>query len=391
MTPSLLLSAVDWDVLCPWLLLRKSLKNAFTFRLLFLTTIHILLVSLWLAAAFGWFASPSTVSDFLKEYSPISAYVPHAVPVNANLALETELVQAEQPLPGMNVTQPSPLALLMEEAEAKAEQQIEQLPPKTGPALSWTGILNRVVAVIYAFFSTLLLWLFVARRMAIHVTRGLNVSFGQIFHQVKNLIPSILSAYAFLLLGLAILALPLLLLRWLAGLTAGEVFCPGFLTFFGLIYSTFFFFFLLGAGIGGLFIPSVLVTEYSDAFDALSRSFSYALQRPLRFVFYLFVAAFFGLLGLVAMIAFTVGILYFYRFSLGIGMVTNPASSMLLYAFSWAVSAYFFLFSASTVEGIYLLLRRDVDAVELETIWLPDPQGIPAPKLPDLKGGAETH
>ncbi|MCR5162800.1 MAG: hypothetical protein K6C40_02160, partial [Thermoguttaceae bacterium] len=58
-------------------------------------------------------------------------------------------------------------------------------------------------------------------------------------------------------------------------------------------------------------------------------------------------------------------------------------------AFSWVVSAYAFLFFVSAVQGIYLLLRRDVDAVELDAIWLPDPQGVPAPSLPELKGEAE--
>ncbi|MCR5164301.1 MAG: hypothetical protein K6C40_09820, partial [Thermoguttaceae bacterium] len=129
MLRSLILSAVDWDVLCPWLLLRKSLKNAFTFRLLFVTTLHLLVVSLWLAAAFGWFSASRKVSDFLQTYSPISAYVPHTTEVlaDANLALETELLKTEQatpgtdPLAGMNSTTPSPLELLVQETEAETE------------------------------------------------------------------------------------------------------------------------------------------------------------------------------------------------------------------------------------------------------------------------------
>ena len=401
MLRSPILSAVDWDVLCPWLLLRKGLKNAFTFRLLFVTTIHLLVVSLWLATAFGWFSASRKVSDFLQTYSPISTYVPHTTEVltDTNLALENELLQTEQttpgtdPLAGMNSTTPSPLELFMQETEAETaaetESPSEPLPPETKPALSWQTVLNRTAAVIYAFFSILLLWLVVARRMALHVTRGLNVSFRQIFGQIKTHVPAILGAYAFLLIGLALLAIPLLLLRWLTGLTADFAVIPGVLTFVGLIYATFYFFFLLGSGIGAFFIPSVLVTEHSDAFDALSRSFSYALQRPLRFVFYVLAALFFGLLGLLAMVVFATGILLLYKSAIGALAVENPASAAMLYAFSWVVSAYFFLFFVSTVQGIYLLLRRDVDAVELDVIWLPDPQGVPAPHLPELKGEAE--
>ena len=177
---------------------------------------------------------------------------------------------------------------------------------------------------------------------------------------------------------------------WLTGLAADSAVIPGVLTFLGLIYAAFYFFFLLGAGIGAFFIPSVLVTEHSDAFDALSRSFSYALQRPLRFVFYVLAALFFGVLGLLAMVVFATGILLLYKSSIGVLAVENPASSAMLYAFSWVVSAYFFLFFVSAVEGIYLLLRRDVDAVELDAIWLPDPQGVPTPSLPELKGEAEA-
>ena len=398
MLRSLLLSAVDWDVLCPWLLLRKSLKNAFTFRLLFVTTIHLLVVSLWLAAAFGWFSPSRKVSDFLKDYSPISAYVPHTTEVLAdpNLTLESELLQTKKttpgtdPLAGMNSSALSPLELFVQESEAEtaaeAETPSEPLPPETKPALSWQTVLNRTAAVIYAFFSTLLLWIVVACRMAIHVTRELNVSFRQIFGQIKTQVPAILGAYAFLLLGLALLALPLLLLRWLTWLAAGSAVIPGILTFVGLIYAAFYFFFLLGSGIGAFFIPSVLVTEHSDAFDALSRSFSYALQRPLRFVFYVLAALFFGLLGLLAMVVFATGILLLYKSVVGVCVVANPESATMLYAFSWVVSAYFFLFFVSAIQGIYLLLRRDVDAVELDAIWLPAPQGVPTPSLPELKG-----
>ena len=133
MLRSLLLSAVDWDVLCPWLLLRKGLKNAFTFRLLFVTTLHLLVVSLWLAAAFGWFSASRKVSDFLKDYSPISAYVPHTAEVltDPNLALETELLQTEKttpgtdPLAGMNSTTPSPLELFVQENEAQTAAEAE--------------------------------------------------------------------------------------------------------------------------------------------------------------------------------------------------------------------------------------------------------------------------
>lgn len=398
MLRSLLLSAVDWDVLCPWLLLRKSLQNAFTFRLLFVTTLNLLVVSLWLAAAFGWFTGSKTVGDFLKAYSPISAYVPHTTEVleDANLTLESELLQTEQttpgtdPLAGMKSSSPTPLELFMQENEAETavdgESSSEPLPPETKPALSWQTVLNRTAAVIYAFLSTLLLWLIVARRMALHVTRGLNVSFRQIFGQIKTQIPAILGAYVFLLIGLAFLALPLLFLRWLTGLAADSSVIPGVLTFVGLIYAAFYFFFLLGSAIGAFFIPSVLVTEHSDAFDALSRSFSYALQRPLRFVFYVLAALFFGLLGLLAMVVFATGILLLYKSVVGVCVVANPESATMLYAFSWVVSAYFFLFFVSAVQGIYLLLRRDVDAVELDAIWLPAPQGVPTPSLPELKG-----
>ena len=421
MLRSPILSAADWDVLCPWLLLRKSLKNAFTFRLLFVTTIHILFVSFLLAAAFGWFAASRTVGDFLNAYSPISVYVPHNEQ-NDSEEILNELLQEEPTIPKMNpLSNPkSPYKSVSEfvnqfneetdagaetatktetatraeretkaQNETKAETPSEQLPQETRPSLSWLTVSQRTAAVIYAFLSTLLLWLVVARRMALHVTRGLNVSFRQIFSQIKTQIPVILGAYVFLLIGLAFLALPLLLVRWLTGLAADSGVILGVLTFLGLIYSTFYFFFLLGSAIGAFFIPSVFVTEHSDTFDALSRSFSYALQRPLRFVFYVLAAFFFGLLGLLAMIVFVAEILQLYKYAVGFCVVENPVISATLYAFSWVVSAYIFLFFVSAVQGIYLLLRRDVDAVELDAIWLPAPQGVPAPSLPELKGEAE--
>ncbi|MBQ4144122.1 MAG: hypothetical protein IJD43_11690 [Thermoguttaceae bacterium] len=408
---SLVLSAVDWEEVCPWLLFRKCLRSAFSFRLLLLTTLHLLIVSLWLAAAFGWFSSARTIEDLLKDYSCITAYVP-AVSPSAKLqaaahqrnAQETNVQQNENAVPepktgddlrlellalqGMNETSEGGATSSSQEMVPTQTSQMENTPPQTDPSrsthtdrpLGIGELLNRVCAAAYAIFSTLLLWLVTVRLTALRLTREFRSSFRRELKFSLKQIGKTMTAFFWIVLGAFLLALPLLACRLF----------PENLTVWlmpaALIYAVFYFFFLLGTGLGSLFIPSVFATENSDTFDALSRSFAYVLQKPMKLVLYLFAALLFGVLGLCALVFFVVLIEHLCLTLTGaVFRDTSPT----LYAFTWSISAYLFLYGVSALQGLYLLLRRDVDAVELETVWLQEPQGVPSPQLPKLETAAE--
>ena len=166
---------------------------------------------------------------------------------------------------------------------------------------------------------------------------------------------------------------------------------------------------LLGTGGGfNLMYPTIAV-EGSDSFDAISRSFSYVYARPWRMLFYTLVSIFYGALCYLFVRYFLVIMLILTHHFVGAGMFTNvdgdrvpidvwntmwPApSGQLTYdidtmtlgpaqtfgAFLVSIWVYLavgmlgafvisFYFSANTI--IYYLMRREVDATELDDVYL---------------------
>lgn len=149
--------------------------------------------------------------------------------------------------------------------------------------------------------------------------------------------------------------------------------------------------------------PSVSVEE-SDAFDAVSRSYAYAFQRPLHYVFYLLVASILGLALMLAVDVFAGRVLdlstLFVSWGSGtqridhiLAPVAGAKQGLLLAAGSWLIGlwtngvftlqlAFQFAFFWSTSSAIYLLLRRDVDATEMDEISVDEE--TPGPELASL-------
>ena len=97
-------------------------------------------------------------------------------------------------------------------------------------------------------------------------------------------------------------------------------------------------------------------TEGSDAFDAVSRGFSYVYQRPIQFVFY----------HLCNLVIFTIGGILAYVVFVQTVLVIGYDPAGLAILFNSFVFAYFW--SSSTV--IYFLLRRSCDATPFDHIYL---------------------
>jgi hypothetical protein len=168
---------------------------------------------------------------------------------------------------------------------------------------------------------------------------------------------------------------------------------------------------LLGTGGGfNLMYPTIAV-EGSDSFDAISRSFSYVYARPWRMLFYTLVAVIYGALCYVFVRFFISIMLILTHHFVGAGMFVNvdgsrvpldlwntmwpapetyggftydvdwltlgPAQSIAAFLVSFWVYltvgmlgafAISFYFSANTI--IYYLMRREVDATELDDVYL---------------------
>ena len=168
---------------------------------------------------------------------------------------------------------------------------------------------------------------------------------------------------------------------------------------------------MTGLSVGLLFgwplMWGTIATESSDAFDAVSRSFSYTFHRPLQYLFYVCVATVLGILGWITVWFCTEAVIQLACGAVAIGtgqdrwdqlgnvMTTTtqvPATRAIgvwMLGFANAairtvVTAFNFAFFWTSAVAIYLLLRMDTDQTELDDIYFEDEDSANSP-LPEFE------
>ncbi len=254
------------------------------------------------------------------------------------------------------------------------------------------GAVNRIAAIQFA------------RDEKISVKQALRFSIGKFFSFfTAPLLP--ICIIMILALGLFLGAL-LVNIPFVGPIVVGVLFGVAILLGFAIA-------FLMVGLVGGvgLMYPTI-AAEGSDSFDAISRSFSYIFSRPWRATFYGLVALFYGVITylfvrLFALVALSATHLFvkYGVFRAGSGsllspgadsldaMWTKPSFYSLLGPFSWdvmgpgeligakilwiwvflvatLVMAYLVSFAASSTTVIYFLLRRKVDATDLDDVYV---------------------
>ncbi len=219
-----------------------------------------------------------------------------------------------------------------------------------------------------------------------------------------------------LLIGGMFLTIP-----WLGDVVAGVLFCLALIGGFLIALI------LVGTVAGGSFFFPTIAVEGSDGFDAVSRSFSYVVAKPLRVIWYAMWLTLFGSFGwlLVMFIGWLTAASTHVFVGIGSGIFASregvpdkltalwaPPTFENLHAFSGAVQGsdwiaagliglwvvvlsalvwsflISFYFSGSTVA--YYLTRRDVDGTDLAEIELEEdeePPADPAPAPGESAGG----
>lgn len=292
-------------------------------------------------------------------------------------------------------------------------------------ALVWLFVMHPLYGIVLGF-ATMSIWSYlggaICRVAALHATRDERISIGEALAFTKEkcvnfFLAPIMPTGVVLLLGLGL---------WVAGAiglipAVGEV-IVGLLFFLALLAGFAIAFVIIGGIAGCSFTYPTIAVEGSDAFDAFSRTFSYIYARPWRTAFYSFVAIAYGAICFMFIKLFVRIMLWsvavFMGFSMNSGSVFydkpvpakseqlpkldaiwqgpsligesafygsfegEPLAHMSWFAqilvrlwiyVVWAMVAAFlvsFYFSASTL--IYLLLRREVDATDLEDVYLED-------------------
>jgi len=139
--------------------------------------------------------------------------------------------------------------------------------------------------------------------------------------------------------------------------------------------------------------PTIASEQYGDAFEAFSRSFSYAFQRPLQYLFYILLAVFLGSLGWVLVWAVSESVVQLPQWAAAWGAGSERIGEIIhgepegvlgvgagLLAFFNAVIrliavAFQFSYFFCVATAIYLVLRRDLDQTDFDEVFVEDEGG----------------
>ena len=396
---------VAWRDWFPWLCLLRTFRLAIDFRKLLLAAVALAITAL------GWwtFALVLRVDDtvrpgavFATPVAPATLSAPHSVPA---------LGETIRAWPWAN-----PLVV--------AWAQL------TGPiwglfnhALRWSEFTYLLLCGLWAVAVWAVAGATISRIAAVELTLEERISLRVALRFARARWVSYFWAPLFPLVGVLFIVLCMSLFGWLLRFDLG-------LLLMGLIWPLYLLAGLLvvvvlaGLLFGWPLMWSTISVEGTDMFDALSRTYSYVYQRPLHYVFYVCVAALYGLLGwlLVSGAAAAIVYLSFWGASWTAGAErTNDLLASLpsgLFDLSSATDerianegdfgalgrtgvrvisfwvgcvgllalgfVYSYFWTAST--AIYLLLRRQTDATEMDEIFTDD-EGEPH-ALPPLKTDA---
>jgi len=394
-TDRIVVRQIAWREILPWLVIFRTFGLAKSLPLLFLATFGVLLTPV------GWqIAETLFVSDQLIEHDERFAGV---VEQNRQWPFQQRAIQApndgrlprsvqEIVLTKPNTLEPiflrfvDPLARLLDDRLTVAQAAYYVF------GLLW-------MLAVWGFFGGA-----VSRIAVVRLGREERMGLGDALRHAWARLGAYIGSPLFPVLGVVVIALPIYLLgvlaRWDGGLLAmGIVWLLALLG--GLVIAVL----LLGLLFGWpLMWGTISAEERGDVFEAFSRSYSYAFQRPLHYLFYAVLATVYGALAWLLVYHFSEATIRFAEWAaalgagedrwaeivrlqddpslgagvsrygvllmgLGAGLVRSVAAGF-GYSLFWCLAA-----------AAYLLLRRDVDQTEFDEVFVePESQRYQLPE-----------
>lgn len=249
---------------------------------------------------------------------------------------------------------------------------------------------------------SLLVWTFfggaINRGAVYELATQERLGLGPVIRFLKQKWLSYLAGPVIPLLGILVVSIPVvilgLFLRFSVGVVVAALFWPLALAA-GFVLALL----VIGLLLGWPLLWSGISAEGTDTYDAIGRAYNYTYQRPVHYLFYAVVAAVLGILGwlLVAGILGAIVYMTYWAASWGgsvatVREVATPSAIGSVSEFGAAVIRFWtecvkllgagFLVSYfwTAAAGVYLLLRRDCDATELEEVYVEEePEPLPAP------------
>ena len=388
------LRTVVWSEICPWLAIFRTFRLATGFRVLLLSAVAVLLTTcVW--SVLGVFGLEAT-----KWMWPM-----------AESSIRTPWVAIDQAVPDApELVDTSDLAVAdVDNAFFRVWVQLTQ------PLL---GVFQRDVArrslacLLLCGLCSLAIWAYfggaITRIAAVQLAAEERLPLAAALRFACRKWPAYFVAPLIPLLGVVLAAAPIwilgLLMHFNWGILLAGIAWP-VLLIAGAIMAVL----LLGLVFGWPLMWTTISTEGTDSFDAMQRSYSYVFQRPLHYLFYAVVAAALGALSWLlvknfaaAVIALTYWAASFACFGGQIeavaGTVEEPLSGVagagatLIHFWVGAVKllAVGFLYGYfwTAMSPIYLLLRRGVDATEMDEVFLDEDAGEASYGLPPIQTDA---
>ncbi len=273
-------------------------------------------------------------------------------------------------------------------------------------ALTGSGGLKDWLYLLLAWLWKLAVWAFfgaaVTRLAVVRLAAEERLPLAKSLQFAKQKWPSYFAAPLFPFLGMILAGLPVAILGLFLKFGFG-ILIAGLLWPLALLAGVMIMILLLGLVFGWPLMWATISAEGTDCFDALSRSYAYVFQRPLRYLFYAVVAALLGALGWILVSQFAAGVIQLTYWCAGWGY-GGDAAKLVAQSGSGTVStvgkilirfwvacvklgavSYLVGYFWVAASAIYLLLRYDVDATEMDEVYLEEETEQPGYGMPPLQ------
>jgi hypothetical protein len=369
-------TSIAWRETCPWVVLFRTFRLAISLPVLFLATVGALLTPL------GWYLSGTL---FVRETD--DPYFASVVERNGQWPdvvgeperLVSSPLDAEYTAGRLDALANVP-AVFLRIVRPFQRAASHDLSLSQGAYYLFGGVWN---VVVWSFLAGA-----ITRIAAVQLGREERFGLREALSHAGKNFGWYLVAPFFPMLGIVLTVLPMALLGLLMRTAVGAA-LGGLLWILVLIGGLIIAILLLGLLFGWpLMWPTISSEESCDAFEAFSRSYSYTFQRPLHYLFYTVVVVLFGGVSWLLVSVFADTIVHLANWSVTWGSGTDRMADLLEgqpHGLGWAgtamitffnglvysiASGFNYAFFFCSAVAIYLLLRRLVDQIEMDEVFI---------------------
>jgi hypothetical protein len=395
------LRAIRWSEIFPWLSIVKCFRLAVTLRLMSFGAAAVLLTLL------GWWAIASVFShggelngSWTGAFPNQSVWqvIDRTVPDHPFAGLISTVPDTENPysqpyVPGLKIHDGGPMIRIWT-VLSQPVWRILSIQRPVGESLTISDFFSLLLSAVWSLAVWAYFGAAISRVAAVQLATGEQVGWGASLRWARAKWLAYFTSPLLPMLGVALIVLPILVLGFLMRVSFLAVLAS---LLWPLVLVAGFVMTILLAGVllGWPLMWGTISVEGTDSFDALNRTYAYVFQRPIRYFFYVIVAALIGWLGwfVVANFAASVIWLAFWAASWGLGEspLAHTATSLIAFWGGWVkllAIGYSFSYFGVASTAIYFLLRRDVDARETDEVFLDTDTSEEKFGLPNLQKDA---